>query len=313
MHRYKRFIQTKRYPLKKTLRAVGGLSFALTCCIPALTFFMVHRYTGRPRYSAERKKQHEANYQRLITEFHAQPVSFTTSDQLRLAGFLIIRAHAQRVLLICHGYRMCKERMIRFAEMFPHDTILLFDYRAHGQSEGKRTTIGFLEREDVQAALKFIMQDPRTNNLPVIGIGVSMGAVSLLGATAQEPHVKALILDSPFAQLDRQARKAFTYKYYISVYPFASLAQKIYCYLLTCSLDQVNALDWAHNIKIPTLIIHSDQDKVVPIDDARLLFDNLACQEKAFWCVSRSGHAKIFDEVPEYAMCIEHFLERIVL
>lgn len=304
----------KRYRLKKVLRIISGLSFVLTCGIPALTFFMVHRYTGRPRYSSERKKQHEENRKRLIEEFNAQQVSFTTNDQLTLSGFLLVRSRAQRVFLVCHGYRMCKERMIRFAEMFPHDTLLLFDYRAHGQSEGKRTTIGFLEREDVKAALSFLKQDPRTQHLPIIGIGVSMGAVSLLGATAQKSQVKALILDSPFAQLDRQARKAFAYKYsYISAYPFASLAQRVYCYLLTCSLDQVDALTWAHNIEVPTLVIHSQYDQVVPIEDARLLFDHLACHEKAFWCVSRSGHARIFDEVSEYSHCVEQFLRKIVL
>lgn len=295
--------------LRRAIRVTGVIFIGVTVVIPLFTFYMVNNYTGRPAYSSEYVQRHASNYKRLSEEFGAQPISLTTEDNIQLAGLLIERPQAQRVLLVCHGYRMCKERMLKYVEIFPQDTIFMFDYRAHGQSTGVRTTLGYAERLDVKAALEFLQHDARTCTLPIIGIGVSMGAVSLLGAVAQKPCVRALILDSPFARLDEQAHKAFLYQYRVAAVPFATLAEQIYQYLLQCSLAQVNALSWAQTVHIPTMVIHTQQDRVVPIADARLLFDCLAAQEKQFWHVVRSEHARIVEDVPEYAERVEHFLQ----
>ena len=170
----------------------------------ALFFAVLHDfvYTKRPAYAIRKKEEHLAFRDVLFKKFNAQPVSFSTQDGIGIAGLLIIRPEAARNILVCHGYRMAKERMHRFALMFPHDNILLFDYRAHGQSEGGRSSIGYYEKNDVLAALHFLQENTLTAHLPIVGVGVSMGAVTLLSAACQSGICKAIVLDAPFARLD---------------------------------------------------------------------------------------------------------------
>ncbi len=276
-----------------------------------LSYYMIKRFTGRPVYSARRITEHNVNRARLLQEFNAQPISFKTDDGLNLAGFLLLREGAQRNLLICHGYRMAKERMIGFASLFPNDNILLFDHRAHGQSEGNRTTIGFEEKKDVRAALKVLQNHEHTKGLPICGIGVSMGAVSLLGAATECDAFKGIVLDSPFKRLDEQARRTFVRRFKIPIIPFEALSRILFEYLMQFSLSEVNSLNWAERLKVPVFLIHSVQDHVASINDTKELYEKIP-GKKELWIVNESGHARIFNDCSqEYQQRVETFFAEV--
>lgn len=282
-------------------KLIAGLCITVSTAsifVTGVTFHIINKSTKRPVYSVARKEEHIKNREILLKDFHAQPITFMTDDQLKLSGYLMVRKNARRNILVCHGYRMCKERMISFASMFPEDNILLFDHRAHGESEGDRTSIGYNEQKDVLAALKVLQANDNINKLPIYGIGTSMGAVSLLKASCQNDGFKALILDSPFAQLDGQARKTFSHKYKLSKIPFESLANRLFEYRMKFSPKEVDALLCAQEARIPIMIIHSKQDDVVPVADAQKIYDTIITK-KDLWLVEKSSHARIFDDCPE--------------
>lgn len=266
---------------------------------------MVRRFTARPQYPAHRLKEHAQNYKLLIDTYHAEPVSFPTADGLQLSGLLIVRPHAKRAIILSHGYRMCKERTAPFAHIFPDDTLLLFDHRAHGQSEGLLTSFGYHEKDDVLAAVDFLQHNPQTKGLPLYGVGISMGAVSLLKAAAERNVFNAIILDSPFAQLDRQARSIAVRRYkFLPEKPFRFIARAIFAYLMQFSMHDVDAIAVAHTLKTPVLLIHSQYDDTASPEDARELFDAIA-SPKMLWVVDASGHARIFKD------CLEQYAERV--
>lgn len=145
---------------RSTLQTVVlGLISALTLgsMITVMTaYYVIKKFTKRPVYSVLRQQEHEKNRELLLKEFKAQPLTFQTIDGITLSGLLLVREQAQRNLLVCHGYRMSKERMSSFATMFPNHNIFLFDYRAHGESQGDYTTIGYNEKKDVLGALSVL-------------------------------------------------------------------------------------------------------------------------------------------------------------
>ena len=275
--------------------------------VTGVAYHLINKSTGRPVYSPERQKQHAANRHILLNQFHAQHITFETDDCLKLAGYLILRPHAKRNLLVCHGYRMCKERMCSFAFMFPDDNILLFDLRAHGQSEGTRTTFGYDECKDVQAASKVLQTNPITASLPLYGIGTSMGAVSLLEAACVNGNFKAIVLDSPFAQLDIQARQVFKHKFKLSIIPFERLVKRIFKYVMHFSLADVTSLSCAQQVKVPVMIIHAQYDHIASIADAQQIY-HVIPTKKEFWLVDTHSHAQIFDDFPEeYSTRVNQF------
>ncbi len=149
-----------------------------------ISYRAVRQATYRKEMSAEAAAKNQKKRIQLLQDYGAQEVAIRTCDCIDLHGYLIVRKNAKKNILLCHGYRMTKEHMLPFLQLFPDDNFLLFDFRAHGQSGGELISIGCYEQRDVHAAIDFLAHDTRTKGLPLIGIGVSMGGATLLGAAA---------------------------------------------------------------------------------------------------------------------------------
>lgn len=274
---------------------------------------MLYRHTNRPEYPARRKEEHALFNNVLLNIFQAKPISFVTTDSIKISGLLLTRPQAKKNILVCHGYRMAKERMHRFALMFPNDNILLFDYRAHGESKGEHSSIGYYEKNDVIAALQFLKNNEETENFPIIGIGVSMGAVTLLCAAVESNLCDVIILDAPFARLDEQVHRMLTHRYKLPHFPFSIVGRKFLERLRNFNLTEVDSIASARQLKIPVLMIHSEDDETVPIENAHRIYQEITAP-KELWVVSGSGHARIFTDKPhEYRERINIFLNSIVI
>ncbi|HZW60998.1 MAG TPA: alpha/beta fold hydrolase [Candidatus Babeliales bacterium] len=281
------------------------ISFAL---IGGVAYRTIRSTVYRFSYSPEAKQQIEKNRAFLIEHYHPEQVHFTTCDNITLSGLFIPRKHAKRAILICHGYGMSKELMRRFVSFFPHDSILLFDFRAHGESGGHVITIGNHEQWDVQAAVDFLHAQPETARLPIVGVGVSMGGATLLGAAAHGVNFQALIIDSSFGRLCDQVSHAF-YKYTgLPRFLFMPAVVFLFEYLAGASPTKVVPVEFISKIHCPVLVVHSLADEMTPATIAQELFE-AAHEPKELWLVKGSKHGFIRRDYPEeYAHKIEHFL-----
>lgn len=115
---------------------------------------------------------------------------------------------AAGAVLLCHGHCVNHLHILDMAE-FLHAAgynILALDFRAHGHSEGRHTTIGLHEWEDVAAVLEAAEANgflPPT--MPLAAYGRSMGAATLANGSARLGRIGAFILESSFAELRKIA------------------------------------------------------------------------------------------------------------
>jgi pimeloyl-ACP methyl ester carboxylesterase len=74
-------------------------------------------------------------------------------------------------------------------------TVLMFDFRAHGDSAGERSSLGVLEKRDVVGAVDFLgtLEGLETKRIGVFGVG--MGAHAAVLAAADRPALRVLVLD----------------------------------------------------------------------------------------------------------------------
>ncbi len=247
----------------------------------------------------------------LRSEHGGQPISFTAKDGINLAGLLFLRPQAQRNLLLCHGYSRGKERLFNLIRLFPDDNILIFDYRAHGESQGHYTTIGFYEKDDVLAAFNYLKTHEKTRQLPIFGIGVSMGAVSLLAAAAEQNEFKGIVVDSAFKQLDEQIAKIFPEKTGLPLMPFIHVCNSIFSYMCSCRMSDVNSIACGQRLKTPIFIIHSNHDAMADVAAAHALHDAVSGHKK-LWIVDHAIHARIYKKYPqEYIKRVSEFFNSI--
>jgi pimeloyl-ACP methyl ester carboxylesterase len=143
-------------------------------------------------------------------EIHAtkEDLVVTASDGTILQGWLVLpptNSSGEKEpldwVLVFHG--IADNRM----GVFGHATFLLragygvvlMDSRAHGESGGAMTTLGWKEREDVRAIISALENRERVRC--VFALGVSMGAAIALQAAAEDPRIVGVIAEAPFSSL----------------------------------------------------------------------------------------------------------------
>lgn len=130
--------------------------------------------------------------------FNYETVTFTSEDNVTLSGWYIPSRNRAAVILL-HGYGANRLEMLTRAEFLARHGygVLLYDLRGHGESGGTLRTNGWLDVQDVVAALGFLQsrEDIDPHRLGILGF--SVGGQVALRAAAQNERLKAVVADGP--------------------------------------------------------------------------------------------------------------------
>lgn len=134
-----------------------------------------------------------------------ETVYLTTPDSLKLQGWYIPASNSKGTICMFHGHGGNKSDVYKEAMAFHnmgYHTFLL-DARAHGNSEGNTSTIGYYESEDVKLAYDFIKNKGEKN---IALWGISMGAATVAKAINDfNLPVSKIILEMPFGSIVKAA------------------------------------------------------------------------------------------------------------
>ena len=162
-----------------------GVSVAL-----GATAVRVHRQLSPPRVE-ETPIDFEAMMMRV------EEVRFASSDGITLSGWFIRGLPEFPAVILCHDLGASRSSLITLAIALRRKgfSVLAFDFRGHGTSEGGRSTLGLLEKRDVLGAVDYLsaIADIETRRVGVYGVG--MGAHAAVLAAADRPSLKVLVLD----------------------------------------------------------------------------------------------------------------------
>lgn len=277
------------------------------------SYYIMTKMAYKASYSEKLTKKIKAERELLKKVHNARDVTFTTEDGIDIAGLLMLRENAKRNVIVCHGYKGAKELNRQFVTILPKDNILFFDFRAHGQSGGDLITVGYCEKKDVQAAVQFLKSYSETKGLPVCGVGLSMGAASLIGAAADGAPFEALILDSSFARLDDHLNESFTMRSGMPRFPFMTLAKFLFGRFAGFDVVEHNPCVCVCDIACPVFMIHSQDDTVISVDHFHKLYER-APEKKLFWLVPSAIHGLSSRSLTqEYAKRANAFFDAVVV
>ena len=93
-------------------------------------------------------------YDRSQFDLPLEDVHFQSRDGLRLAGWFIPGTNGATVIL-AHGRGSERSRMLPHANYLHKDgfSVLIFDFRYRGESEGDESTLGAKEPWDIEGAV----------------------------------------------------------------------------------------------------------------------------------------------------------------
>jgi fermentation-respiration switch protein FrsA (DUF1100 family) len=202
-----------------------------------------------------------------------EDIFFETADRQKLNGWFVPGGKESDVILFAHGnagnisYRIDK---LIFLNRLGY-SVFIFDYRGYGKSTGWPSEKGLYR--DAEAAYDYLV---KTRGIPaerIVGYGESIGGAVIVDLASRRP-MKAVALENTFTSVTDML------KVHLPLVPAWALASRF-------DAKQKIAL-----VRIPKLIMQSENDEIVPARLGKALFE-AAAEPKEFLAI-RGGHNEGF-------------------
>src|SRR5262249_23222337 len=201
---------------------------------------------------------------RARTRLPLEDIWFPSSDGTKLFGWYVENAATAAVVLWCHGNAgNIIHRLENLRELYRLGlSVFLFDYRGYGRSQGSPSEEGLY-----QDALCAYDQLKRTRFIPPERIILFWGSLGAAGAVevavgavvgvevASHKLAAGLILESSFPSIEAVAR-----------FHYGGLPVH---WLLGAEFRLIDRLP---HLSLPKLIVHGDQDEIIPLELGRQVF-----------------------------------------
>ena len=217
-------------------------------------------------------------------------VYFDSMDGKRLHGWFFPLNGEYPVILFFHGnagnisHRLDNVRLLLERQL----QVFIFDYRGYGKSSGSPSETGIYL--DGQAAYDYLVYKEGITPENIALFGRSLGAAVALDV-ALKRDVRSIIIESAFLSTKDMAKTMFLFSLLSFILP-----------------PNYNNLGKIEKIDIPKLIIHGDEDEIVPFKMGKRLFD-ASKEPKYFLPLMGAGHNDTYMTAGErYFRIIESFV-----
>jgi fermentation-respiration switch protein FrsA (DUF1100 family) len=211
-------------------------------------------------------------------ELNYEDVYFDAGDGTKLHGWYCPVPRPRAVLLYCHGnggnitylwpvLRLLTERL--------HVTVLAFDYRGYGRSDGNPSERGLLA--DARSARRYLAQRAEVNERDIVLLGRSLGGGVAVDLAASD-GARGVILESTFTSLPAVANDV------LPMWPGVFM------------VDRYNSLKKIGDYHGSLLIAHGDADALIRLEHGQRLYA-AANEPKQFVRIVGGDHDWL---LPEY-------------
>lgn len=236
-------------------------------------------------------------------------VELRTDDGLKLRGWFLAGSKGT-VIVLAHGHGANRTQMVPEAAMLARHGfgVLLFDWRAHGESEGAHSTRGDLERLDLAAAVDYAAAQLDVTAGGIGGLGFSRGGSVLIALAASDARIRAVAAQAASPSIHEALLNDIGGPPALTRWPALWAARR-------AGIDtDLSAERMIGQIAPrPLLLIHGTDDAAAPMDWARRLHA-AAGEPKRLWLIDGAGHGDYSIAAgPLYERKLVDFFDRALL
>lgn len=221
-----------------------------------------------------------------------EPVRFQATDGVSLSGWKITADAQAPWILLCHGLGANRADLLDIAAALFRAgyNLLVFDFRAHGESRGLTSSFGWHEQRDLEGALAFLGSQQEVPERPYGVFGISMGGAVAIMVAARDERLGAVAVDSIYANLEESIAHHMKLLYRLPRIPFLLFVSSAYRIRFGVWPRQMSPVSAISKISPRALlIIHGGNDPRMPLEEASILFE-AAREPKQLWIVRGADH-----------------------
>lgn len=244
--------------------------------------------------------------------FPFETIKLTTQNGNKIeAWFAGTDSVALGTVILFHGLSQSKATKLTEAYEFRYQgyNVMMVDFRAHGNSDGNKTTVGYREAEEVKLAYDYAIKEA---GMPVFLWGSSMGAVAIPKAIADYDLKPAgVILEMPFASLQSHIRAR------VRSNGFSGFPEKPFAFLVTFWTGiergykgfKFNTDQYAAKTNCPVLMQWGAKDNMVLQYETDNIYNALSSKNKKLVIYENADHESLLLNDPiKWRIEIEEFL-----
>lgn len=221
----------------------------------------------------------------------------------------------EKIVIILHQFGSDKNEASKYADIFTSlgFSVLIPDMRAHGESGGDTSSMGFYEKKDVEAIVRWL-KDCYGRDVFYGIFGLADGGCTALMYASEDQGVRFVIADSSFGDLKKLYKYTFKNRYKVKPFPllnFTSLFIKKRAGFLVKDVRPISFFSQKNSTHdFPLMLIHGDCDKQVPPNLSVDIYNMKNEGVKTLYLAPGCGHLEAFDkENSVYTEKIHNFIK----
>ncbi len=227
-----------------------------------------------------------------------EDISFRTRDGLTLRGWYGQAPDERGTVILLHRYRAGRGFMLSRARWYAERgySVLLYDARATGESDGDIISVGWLETDDLTAALAWTRQQGAER---ILCHGVSQGGATIvLAADRLGDDVVGVVLESTYDTLLNAGDRRFRSRVGLPGWLAGIFYRPFMEMRLGFDASLASPIDHIGQIDAPIFILAGKEDLHTWADDTRAL--HAAAQAPTtLWLVEGAAHVDLMAFAPE--------------
>lgn len=282
-----------------------GVVAVVALITSAICFFMVfyspkRKPLGEGEYDFPDGKEYEPHYPKMVEwtdRARALPhrkVEIKTFDGLTLRGRYYEKSPDAPIEIMMHGYHGNFERDLSggiFRALDLGHSVLVYDHRGSGISDGHVLTFGINESRDCRRWIDFVINEIN-KDADIILSGVSMGGATAMitsGFDDLPENIIGIVADCGYTSAEDIIKKVMREMHLPPnlLYPFIRLGARLFGRF---DIDEFSPNEQVKKSKVATIFVHGDKDDFVPIEMSEKNYNDCTASVKKLFIVEGAEH-----------------------